>query len=445
MSTDLRERLERLATRAPEPGETADLWRRGRRRQLRRTAAGVAATLVLALVAGVGVAALWTRLPDAAPTDEPTRLVLPDRFFTPSPWLPGTDDKGPIGPLVAVIRCERRSLWGSESALAGISATTGEYRFLDLPDEAWPNASRLREDVEPALSPDGRRLAYWYLGHPSGDPLVEEQGDLSIVGVAVYDTVTGHVDRMPLKSEHGIAPWALVWGGSTLFVRAGLLTEGGVLNDSDGFGSNSEGVWSWRPGRGEPTFGAGSLSLDGPGSPEGYLADSRRGWVLIGPDGSRTVVAARAAISDTPLMSPSGGWAAGISDPTPNIDDSKPQPLTVVDVGSQKSWVVPGATALQVVGWRDEAHLVVLSRTRDNELLYDSVDIRSGEARPLTQRSWGDGGSFDVAAGLWSAPVVEAREPSWPWDRRWVSGGVGLALGIVAWLVMMLRRRRVGP
>lgn len=67
------------------------------------------------------------------------------------------------------------------------------YRWLDLPGMSGEYPA----DV--ALSPDGRRLAYFLAGEPES---AFRQSD--VVGYAVYDTVTGEVARHQVPTEHGL-------------------------------------------------------------------------------------------------------------------------------------------------------------------------------------------------------------------------------------------------
>jgi len=445
MSTDLRERLELLAARAPEPaapGETADLWRRGRARHLRRTAAGVAATLVIALVAGVGLSTLWSRIPDARPTGDTAKLVLPDRFFVPSPWLPGTDDKGPIGPLAAVVESDRRGWFGSGEALAGVSAASGEYRFLDLPDRAEIDGAAA-PPLRAALSSDGRLLAYWSLGQPQGDPIGQPDGEPSIVGVTVYDTVGGSLEKVPIPTEHGLSPQGLAWAGDTLFFKAGQYQQGV-------FGAESsvrvEGTWHWRPSR-QPVRDdtTDRLRIEG-AAPDGYMSSGRRGYLVVHEDGTRSVVAPERSFTSTPVLSPDGRLAVGISDPTPNGDNGLADPVAVVDTSTHQRHLIPGAMAFEVLGWRDAAHIVIATAAANRQQLeISAVDIGTGDTTPLSVRPWNDGLPFVAASDVWSAAVSHVDQPPSPMDPRLRALWWTLGIAVVVGLVVLLRRRRVRP
>jgi hypothetical protein len=134
MST-LHDRLAELADDAPAAGQLpGDLWQRGRRiARVRR--AGTAVVVLAACVALVIVwAGAWSRARTSVEPAEPgTTAAIPATLYAPSRWLPGTSGH-PIGPLAGVLEAVR----GRNVGLApvGISALTGEYRFLDLPGSA---------------------------------------------------------------------------------------------------------------------------------------------------------------------------------------------------------------------------------------------------------------------------------------------------------------------
>src|SRR4051812_8665492 len=107
--TTLHDRLADLADDAPPGGPAPDLWERGRRyhRQRRVGTLAIAGAACVALVAIAGLS--WQQsggLPEPAAPPSVER-ALPDRLWTPSPWLPGTDEAGPLGPLAAVVGADR--------------------------------------------------------------------------------------------------------------------------------------------------------------------------------------------------------------------------------------------------------------------------------------------------------------------------------------------------
>jgi hypothetical protein len=163
MTTDLRDELARLADGTSPVAPPRDLWSRGVRRRRRTrvaTALGtVAAVLAAVLISTVGWDAVRTTEPAPTATDG---LAIPSRLETPSKFTATTGD-GPIGPLAAVAGAEQASSWlgGTTTGLVGVAAATGEYRFLELPDAVDAGDDTLYGARQPALSPDGRSVAYW--------------------------------------------------------------------------------------------------------------------------------------------------------------------------------------------------------------------------------------------------------------------------------------------
>jgi hypothetical protein len=116
--------------------------------------------LAIAAVALVVLgSATWLRSPAAVePLPADTPGGMPDRLYPASEWLPGTDDAGPLHQIAALVPHARGTWTGMDDGqVVGVSATTGEYRFVDLPglvsDEFLDQRS---------LSPDGRYVAYMY-------------------------------------------------------------------------------------------------------------------------------------------------------------------------------------------------------------------------------------------------------------------------------------------
>ena len=212
--TTLHDRLADLADEAPASLPDPGLWDRGRRYHRRRRAGTLAvlgvAVLVLALLGGIG------RHRAAPPVQPATGSVgLPDRVWNPSPWLPTTDRPGQ---LIAVTGAQRGSWTGMHPGVVGISATTGEYAFLDLPD------AELDVSETPVLSPDGRRVAYWLTGETAGTPNTSRG---PITGVAVLDTGTGDVSRHWIRTAHGLMPDFLAWADDeTVVFSAGQIVGG---------------------------------------------------------------------------------------------------------------------------------------------------------------------------------------------------------------------------
>ncbi|MDO3395105.1 hypothetical protein QWJ41_05210 [Nocardioides sp. SOB44] len=442
-TTDLHRRLDELAElglRDAAPALADQAWTRGRawqrrRRQMTALVAGAAALVVL--VVGVGaqqLASLDTAPAPATPGEAGPRL--PDRLYDASGWLPGTEGEPP-GVLSAVVDGYRDAVWGAgEPALLGISSQTGAYRFLDLPGRARTEEPQT-ESV--ALSPDGRRLAYWLEGEPDGEP--NRAVGSVVVGVAVQDLVSGEVVRHRLPTEHGLSTEDLSWADGTLwfswFQLAGVRGFAGV----DGTTA------SWQVGVAEPRTWEGL--------PVQHLyATTSTGQTLVSGLGDRvqllTPEARRMVDLDTrsegpASLSPSGERLAVTLDPDgANVSDTGPRQVAVGEVGADgqvELRAVSTAEALEVVGWRDEDHVVVRSR-RDGvpSVVYQSIDVDTGEVEPIVQ---GDQ-VVAVAQQAWSGDIFAAPEPPSPMDPRlqWsLLVGVPLAalLGLLVW------RRRDRP
>jgi hypothetical protein len=161
MASDLRDRLEDLAAHTPHGVPPVDLWTRGVRRRRARRAATAVVVAAAVLLVGIGGWAFRTGEQRVEPADTHGAPHLPDRFYQPSPWLHAFD--GPPGQLVAIGVAEHKSLLHTRQDAYGVTAADGQYGFLDLPDAAQPSPGR-GNDLVPALSPDGRHLAYWITG-----------------------------------------------------------------------------------------------------------------------------------------------------------------------------------------------------------------------------------------------------------------------------------------
>jgi hypothetical protein len=237
MATELHDRLSELAGHTPAASPPPDLWRRGVRRR-RVTLAGrvVMAALLVALV-GVG-GWTWHAARPVQPADTHGSPHLPDRFYEPSPWLPSFD--GPPGQLVAVGAAPHKSLFHTREGLYGVTASTGEYGFLDLPD-ADPS---LGENESVAVSPDGRYVAYWLRVRATGKPNGSGAG-----GVGVYDTSTGSSALFDVTTRHGLYAGGLLWAdATTLAIDHGAWQSGG----HSGGGATGAPPWVWVMGEPRP-------------------------------------------------------------------------------------------------------------------------------------------------------------------------------------------------
>jgi hypothetical protein len=232
----LRDRLAELADDAPTGGApAAELWVRGKRAH-RLRAAALAATLLVVGVVGTGIG---VRLADGDRSG-PAPAETVDTIGLPIEYPVGADlpDLGDTPGALAAIWMVPRVGGGAPEAV-GLVAETGT--FGTLPIDLRPDDPEVPEDVEVALSADGRRLAY---PSPTSD-----------VSVIVHDLVSGESYSPAIESRRGYT-----WVDATHLL-------GHVAGGSDGDG------WVWEPGTAAKlvdwyavTYGDTDLSVPGNGS-----------------------------------------------------------------------------------------------------------------------------------------------------------------------------------
>lgn len=445
MSTDLHDRLGDLAAHTPYASPPPDLWDRGVRRRRVAAAGRVAVALVLACLVGLG-GWTWHASRTIEPADGDSSPHLPDHLYRPSPWLPSF--AGPPGQLIALLPAEQKSLLRTSAALVGVTASTGQYGFLKLPAYAVTDADRPQSP--PSLAPDGRHLAFWTTGTPSGTPNTNLIG-VTITGVAVYDTTTGQVRRAPLATEHGLNPSLLSWSDDHTLVMGLERASYGDDNPESCCAGHWEGLATWDlsgsagPTRltselpifvdGESTnAGAGVLVSSGggrrldvidprpPGADHEVRMSTRGLSAAASPDGSEVAVVSgqvsgRLLVGELPVPGQSGEMRVG--------------PVT------------PERGFVRVVGWADDEHVVVQQRVEKRvRAAYRlvAVDVSTGRARVLVHAAAGsdkwDPVGTEFARGLLAAPVVHATPPPTPWNRRGVAIVLAVAftlLGLVIW------------
>ncbi|VXB46777.1 hypothetical protein [Nocardioides sp. AX2bis] len=446
----LQDQLEELALREPVTTPTTGLWERGRRYGRRRRAGAVlvgggAAAVVLAVVA-VG----WLRVPGAADlpaTGGTLELTLPDAFHEPSRWLPTTDD--PPGPLVAVIPTQDASFWGEEEpGVVGVSAATGEYAFLDLP--GLPGSPTGPDDsTAPALSADGRLVAYWYVGQTRGEPV--RRGPV-LAGVAVYDTITGDVVRRPVPTEHGVNAAELTWSGDVLWMT---WMAWDTVRPRSATGS---GAVAWTPTTGAEVVHPEVSDLDGltAGGDGSLVAGGRRLGLRDAEDPDAPVMSWRFSrpTTGTAYLSPDGTRVAALAGGTATSDTGRRGRLLVGEVGAPGTTIRLRETAGQgwngLAGWRDDGHVVASDLARvaaedpEPSTLLHSVDIITGDVEDLVVQRTAADGPLVLAQDALAAPTYDAPDPARPLDPRLEAAllAVALVTGIAG---VLLWRRRVRP
>jgi hypothetical protein len=437
--TTLHDRLADLADEAPIGVPAPDLWTRGVRvHRVRR--AGTLAIITTAVVLLAVVAAVdWQR---SAPVPAPAygSVGLPDRVWSPSPWLPSTQQPGQ---LVAVSGAEQATWTGTHPAVVGISASTGGYAFLDLPGADLENGA-----VE--LAPDGRHIAYWLTGPTTGTPNSESG---PVTGVGVYDAVTGSVTRHWIDTAHGLMPDFLTWADAgTVVFSAGQIRGGDDASGMDRSSSTFGTVTSWAlVGEPQPVAGvAPGASLEGAG----------HGRILVDGPSSR---------QDRHVL-------VDVADPTHPRDLEIPRltgafghmHFVALDATGRRIALVPAATTpnvaqagvaghlhevpgtertFGVVDWIDSHSIVTLGRLGRMSValrvaLY-RVDVSTGESRMIVRFPVDSlGGGWQFATDLLDAPSVAGVEPPSPVDPR-ATAGLTVAVCLAAGLALVLWRRRV--
>lgn len=431
------DRLDRLAQHAPAGGIDPDaLWSTGRRRQRGRWAVGVAGCLALVACLGAALAAPAQRLADApiAVAPDSARRVLPAVFRTPGQWEPAFP--AAPGPLVAVGRATRGGWTGDRSSLWGVSALTGESRFLDLPDQAASGDGA-------ALSDDGTRLAYWVTDGPAGASTGDPQHFTVVTGVAVVDLVTGEERRWDAGTAHGFGAEGLVWAGDVLWFSGGPFPDA----DQDSFAPT---VRTWGPDgspqerRDPPRTIAGAVE-----AVDRFIIESGTSTTQVRMvDGSGDVTEVRlthrGGLTSEVSSSPDGTHIAGLGHPRGASSTGRVEPLLVGEIAGGRAEMtrVAGVEAPYVLGWRSPTEVVIGVNGPDGAIDLESVDVTNGTVRELVQL--GETAFGTIAAGAWAGEVIDAPEPPFaPDPRLFAAGAVALALVLVGvWRQTRIRRGR---
>ena len=446
----LHDQLERLAERAEDTGPTGgELWDRGtryRRRIKTGTAAIAAGTLLgLAVLTGVSIVRAGP-VPEPIPADAPAGL--PSQLWKPSPWLPGSAEVGPPGQVVALVEDQlRRSWWGAEYGVVAVSAATGDYRFLDLPDLASGDFG-----PDAVLAPDGRHVAYWTTGPTTDRPNTSgHTGGRPVAGLALYDTLTGGVRRQLVATPHGLSPDELTWTGPGTVVASYLQLV------RPGRSSHARGgeAWVWDVAQAAPRRADGiAASAGGWGVPAGgrvllgdrrlqvrdgaslEVLDSAIGHRHVSDGGSGTGVA----------ISPDGTRVAGLWTRRQNLSDV-PTDVVVAPLDDPAAATrFPGTEAVWLEGWRDAGHVVATGYPggdRSQAKLLE-VEVTSGQVRTLSVMAPGLASRPQWATDLLGSPVVDRPAPPRPLDPRWVTGGL-VVLVVAGPIALWGWRRRVRP
>jgi hypothetical protein len=426
MSNDLRERLADIADRSGGAPPPLDLWQRGvRRRRRTRVVQALAAAVVVGVVALVLPPPATT--PDRpAPVDSrPRGPAIPDRLVTPPTRLDGTGGD-PLGPLAVVAGAGRASgFLGTDTSngWVGVSAATGEYRFLDLPSRVDPDGEVPFLDDEVVLSPDGRSVAYW-LDHPDDPGWVG--------GWAAYDTVTGDAVGHRVRSDLGLVPGLLTWSkDDELVVGYGVVTE----RDGNGWSSTSAPLTVWDVRSPDDPRELPRSFIDA-----SWIVPTRAGFAGLvdgdvvrwsrgrtQPDYQQPVTGQGEDASEG-TISPAGDRLVMVE----QLGTGMAERLLVGEIGPAGTTLEPlplDVEVFDVAGWADDEHVVVRGVLGGSAAIL-SVDVRTGEHRLLVREereNWT--GRPQYATDLWSRPTVSRPEPAAP-PPWWLYGAGAAVLGL---------------
>lgn len=434
--TDLRARLRDLADDAPRAGLVGEeLWHTGVRRQRLRRAGAVGASAI-AVVLVVALTSVL-RFPTEPPvTDGPAELGIPRMVVPPDPWSEPVAAPGPLAAVSSAILREPNGLFGSRERLQlfGVSAVDGVARFLDLP--SYPL------NIDPgqaAISPDGGLVAVprW-----TGDA-----GAVAVRGWDVLDTETGELLRLrdpDMPSLVGIDAYEISFSGDGRY----LLTNYSLTGSEE---SHDDSLVAWDVSTGERFVAeeAGHFWLPGTArGPEGVVWTRGRDVLTFDPaTGERDEIVVAQQLVDA-AFAPDGQTLAYIGHDGEKPNSRAPWRLHVRTPDGGIEQLDVGIEPGQVLGWRDETHMVV-SRYGPTEARV--VDISTGDWEPLDLTQDGDALMLPrYASDLLARPVADAVEQPDAGDPRlwmhpqvqWIAGAFLLGGLLLVWLVVRRRRGR---
>ncbi|MDP3893266.1 hypothetical protein, partial [Nocardioides sp.] len=272
----------------------------------------------------------------------------------------------------------------------------------------------------------------------------DAQSDL--VGVGVYDVVTGEVSRHEVETTYGIsADEVLTWSADGTW----LAVEFGQYTSPPGMSLSNELV-SWNPSTGEMHRLAGiRVSHDIGLAPDGFVVGSKR-WRVVSPEGE---VLRRLRLDREdgwpPEIGPDGQWLAMVaSGPTKGGATDRLYAGSLSGDGQVSTRVVSERWQPQPVwGWLDDERVLVWGYDEQGEHGQKLVgmNVRTGEV--AEQIAWNDTservlGLESLARDLLRQPFAEGVRPSRVPSHATMGGVMLIVTALVAGVLLVRRRLR---
>lgn len=374
--------------------------------------------------------------------------ALPENVYRPTRYLTGVADAGPPGRLALIAeKIEGEEYFGP---WFGVSATTGEYRFLDLPDMA--------EGVRMRLSPDGRRIAYWMTGTTAGatwNPVGSSgfsYDERPITGIAIYNTEDGSVVRNSIPSAHGLA-MDQDYGGMYWLSDQNLAYSYQEIAGDDAAGSFAEGggVVLWYDVDAEPVK-TRQLAPDGERAPSFLPAYPPTTFVRdnhfdppveVDDRGRETGRIAKAlpvgsdlTWSGNRLVRIGGDYSGG---QLPQVEVGRAVGTSLVRFAA-----LSGFRAEELLGWRSADTVLAVGEPGGGGESHGPYGLYAINIDDHTFRHVGvsEGFHTQFAVSLLGEPTVPGREPPSVWRLLLTTRVLLMASGLLGLAVLILLRRR---
>lgn len=274
----------------------------------------------------------------------------------------------------------------------------------------------------------------------------------ALAGFAVLDLVTGHVERYEVQTRFGLAVQSLTWlDADTLALVAGHFESVRAMDFSGldrtyffALGDPAAYV-AWGPAdvRDIPVT---TLPAQGcaPTCPWTY-AQMRGGGHLMHVESSDRDPSRHDIRLSDPVLSAAYDTRRNLVAGTRGREDGDgplPAPLVYGRVVNDRVHFheVPGARRYeQVFTWVDATHLTA-SRLTPDGVVYDVVDVRTGQRQQLSRKPWY---AYSIARDALLDPrTVPGVPPERPWNPRLIALG-GLLVVVCAGGVVLVARRSV--